>query len=369
MSFLAETLSQFWLTVQGTLFPWLAEELGELSGKQKQLVAILEMLGLELFISRSQGYAGRPTEDRRAIGRAFVAKAVYNLVTTRQLLERLASDQSLRRLCGWERASAVPSEATFSRAFAEFTRNELPERVHAALIEKYEQPRLVGHISRDATAIEGRERAAKKVKKVKGLAKPKSGRRKKGAAQSKPLTRLERQESLSLAEMLAELPRVCDIGTKHNSKGHSAHWVGYKLHLDVADGGIPISCILTSASVHDSQVALPLALTTAQRVSNLYDLMDAAYDAPIIKAQSRALGHVPLIDWHTRRGGEKQEFAPHEGQRFKERTTVERVYARLKEEFGGRMIRVRGPAKVMTSLMFGIIALSADQILRLVSCP
>jgi hypothetical protein len=369
MSFLALTLSQFWLTVQGTLFPWLAEELGELSEKQKQLVAILEMLGLERFISRSQGSGGRPTEDRRAIGRAFVAKAVYNLVTTRQLLERLASDPSLRRLCGWERAAAVPSEATFSRAFAEFTKSELPERVHAALIKKYEQPRLVGHISRDATAIEGRERAAKKVKKVKELAKPKGGRRQKGAAQSKPLTRLERQERMSLAEMLAELPRVCDIGTKHNSKGHQAHWVGYKLHLDVADGGIPISCILTSASVHDSQVALPLALTTAQRVSNLYDLMDAAYDAPIIKAQSRALGHVPLIDWHTRRGGEKQEFAPHEGQRFKERTTVERVYARLKEEFGGRMIRVRGPAKVMTSLMFGIIALSADQILRLVSCP
>jgi hypothetical protein len=217
MSFLAVTLSQFWLTVQGSLFPWLGAELGELSEKQKQLVAILEMLVLESFISPSHGCAGRPTEDRRAIGRAFVAKAVYNLVTTRQLLERLASDPSMRRLCGWERASAVPSEATFSRAFAEFTKNELPERVHAALIEKYEKSRLVGHISRDATAIEGRERAAKKVKKVKELAKPKGGRRKKGEAPSKPPTRLERQTSMSLAEMLAELPRVCDIGTKHNS--------------------------------------------------------------------------------------------------------------------------------------------------------
>jgi hypothetical protein len=369
MSFLAVTLSQFWLTVQGSLFPWLGAELGELSEKQKQLVAILEMLGLESFISRSQGYAGRPQEDRRAIGRAYVAKAVYNLVTTRELLERLASDPSLRRLCGWERASAVPSEATFSRAFAEFTNNQLPERVHAALIEKYEQPRLVGHISRDATAIAGRERAAKKVKKAKESPQSRVGRRKRGEAQKKPLTRLERQQSMSLEEMLADLPRVCDCGTKRNSKGHPEHWVGYKLHLDVADGGIPISCILTSASVHDSQVAVPLATTTAQRVSNLYDLMDAAYDAPIIKAHSRSLGHVPLIDWHTRRGGEKQEFAPHEGQRFKERSAVERVIARLKEEFGGRMVRVRGPAKVMTSLMFGIIALSADQILRLVNGP
>jgi Transposase DDE domain/Transposase domain (DUF772) len=367
MSFLGVTLSQFWNTVQGTLFPWLEEELGELSGKQKQLVGILELLGLERFIATSQGYAGRPTEDRRAIGRAYVAKAVYNLGTTRQLLERLGSDGSLRRLCGWERPGALPSEATFSRAFAEFTKSELPARVHEALIEKYERPRLVGHISRDATAIEGRERAAKKVKKAKELPKPKGSRRKKGEAKSKSPTRLERQQSMSLKEMLADLPRVCDIGTKRNSKGHPEHWVGFKLHLDVADGGIPISCLLTSASLHDSQAALPLALTTAQRVSNLYDLMDAAYDASIIREQSRSLGHVALIDWHTRRGGEKQEFAPHEKQRFKERTTVERVYARLKEEFGGRMIRVRGPAKVMTSLMFGIIALTADQILRLVS--
>jgi transposase len=366
MSFLAETLSQFWMTVQGSLFPWLAEELGELSGKQKQLVAILELLSLESFIKTSQGGEGRPAEDRRAIGRAYVAKAVYNLGTTRQLLERLASDASLRRLCGWERQEGVPSEATFSRAFGEFTKSQLPERVHVALIEKYEKPRLVGHISRDATEIEGREKAAKKVKEKK-IPKEKGKRRKKGEATPKPPTRLERQQNMTLAEMLADLPCVCDCGTKRNSKGYPEYWVGYKLHLDVADGGIPISCILTSASLHDSQVALPLARQTQQRVSNLYDLMDAAYDAQIIKEQSRSMGHVPLIDCHTKRGGEKQEFAPHEGQRFKERSTVERVYGRLKEEFGGRTIRVRGPAKVMTSLMFGIIALTADQILRLVS--
>ena len=210
MSFLAVTLSQFWLTVQGSLFPWLGTELGELSEKQKQLVAILELLVLESFISPSQGNTGRPTEDRRAIGRAYVAKAVYNLVTTRQLLERLASDPSMRRLCGWERASAVPSEATFSRAFAEFTKNELPERVHAALIEKYEKARLVGHISRDATSIEGRERAAKKVKKVKELAKPKGGRRKKGEAPSKPPTRRACAYSSSASQHLAP-PKMVTI--------------------------------------------------------------------------------------------------------------------------------------------------------------
>ena len=95
--------------------------------------------------------------------------------------------------------------------------------------------------------------------------------------------------------------------------------------------------------------------------------MDSAYDAQLIREKSLALGHVALIDGHTRRGGEKPMFAPHEAQRYKERTTSERVFARLKEEFGGRLVRVRGPGKVMTSLMFGIIALTADQLLRLVS--
>lgn len=364
---LTGTLSQFWLTVQGTLFPWLAAELGELSGKQKQLVAILEMLGIERFISTSSGFAGRPQEDRQAIARAFVCKAVYNLETTRQLLERLANDVTMRRLCGWERQSAVPSEATFSRAFAEFAQCRLPERVHEAVIEKYESTRLVGHLSRDATAIAGRERAAKKSPKAEKMPLPKAPRRKKGEGRRKPVTRLQRQQNMTLKEMLADLPQVCDCGTKRNSKGHPSYWVGYKLHLDVADGGIPISCILTSASVNDSQVALPLATLSAERVANLYDLMDSAYDAEIIIAQSRALGHVPLIDAHTRRGQEKRTFAPHEAQRYKERTTIERVFARLKEEFGGRMVRVRGPAKVMTSLMFGIIALTADQLLRLVN--
>lgn len=365
MSFLLGTLSQFWLTVQGTLFPWLEQELGELSKKQKQLVSILELIGIESFIETSRGNPGRPHEDRRAIARSFVAKAFYNMGTTRQLLERLESDATLRRLCGWERQSELPSEATFSRAFAAFSQSQLPERVHQELIEKYESSRLVGHISRDSTEIEVREQAAAKVKKVES-AKRKRGRPKKGEKPNKPLKRLERQQSMTLEEMLKELPRICDYGRKLNSKGYPEHWVGYKLHLDVADGQIPISCLLSSASLHDSQVAVPLATMSAQRVTSLYDLMDSAYDAQIIRDHSRSLGHVPIID-HCPRWGEKQEFAPHEKIRFKERSTVERVYGRLKEEFGGRMIRVRGPAKVMTSLMFGIITLTADQLLRLVS--
>ena len=64
----------------------------------------------------------------------------------------------------------------------------------------------------------------------------------------------------------------------------------------MACGQIPVSCPLTSASVHDSQVAIPLMTMTSARVSYLYDLMDAAYDAAAIHDQSRALGHAPIVD-------------------------------------------------------------------------
>lgn len=89
-----------------------------------------------------------------------------------------------------------------------------------------------------------------------------------------PPTRIERQRKQTLEEMLDELPRVCHVGTKQNSKGYKTSWIGYKRHIDAADGQIPISCILTAASVHDSQAAIPLAEMTASRVASLYDLMD-----------------------------------------------------------------------------------------------
>lgn len=376
---LSKKISQHWLAIQRGLYPWLEVELGKLSEREKQLVATLELVNLERLIpSAGYGSVGRPEQSRRAMARAFVAKAVYNLETTRQLLDRLAKDATMRRLCGWEPGSKLPSEATFSRAFAEFAQSQLVERLHAKMIETHQSPRVVGHISRDSTAIEARERGAKKEKKKKLTAEEKAEekankkaekarRKEQGEAPTpKEETRLERQPKMSLAEMLADLPRVCDWGTKRNSKGRASSWVGFKFHLDVADGGIPISAILTSASVHDTQVAIPLATQTAQRVINFYDLMDKGYDAEPIRIHSRSLGHVPIIDHQGRAGKVTIEFAPHEAQRYKERTAVERVFARLKDEFGGRGIRVRGATKVMASLMFGLLCLTADQLLRLV---
>ena len=116
--------------------------------------------------------------------------------------------------------------------------------------------------------------------------------------------------------------------------------------------------------MHDSRAAIPLSLMSADRVTSLYDLMDAAYGSAEWREHSRSLGHIPLID-HNPRGGQKIEFTPAEALRYNERTGAERANARLKDEFGGNTIMVQGSTKVMGHLMFGVLALSADQLMRL----
>ena len=372
-------LSSYWCAFQQHLFPTIEEDLGPLGERYQLFISVLEFVRVEQQLPCGRSLRGRPQQDRAALARAFIAKAVFGIDTTRALRERLANDRALRRLCGWESIGAIPSEATFSRAFAGFAESALPSRLHEALIENTMAEQLVGHVSRDATAIEGREKATPKPKQP---AKPKRkrGRPRKGEERPKEPTRLQRQQQMTLPEMLDDLPQAWDVGSKRNAKGYKESWIGYKLHIDAGDGGIPLSCILTSASVHDSQVAIPLATMTAARVSNLYDLMDAAYDAAEIRAHSESLGHVPIIDVNPRRDADRKRELKREAQarrtaghvdakevRYRERSTVERVNGRLKDEFGARQVRVRGHRKVLCHLMFGILALTVDQLLRFVN--
>lgn len=113
---------------------------------------------------------------------------------------------------------------------------------------------------------------------------------------------------------------------------------------------------------------------------NCYDLMDAAYDAPTIIEHSRSLGHIPLIDKNPRRDSELKEAIETENlarrklnwvlpeeRRYNARSAAERTNARLKDEFGACKVRVRGHKKVFCHLMFGVLTLAADQLLRLVT--
>ena len=359
-------LLDIWNHLQRQLFPVLEEEIGSLTEKDRQFVQVMSLVPLGPFLEpyRWSG-VGCPPKERAWIVHAFIAKAVYQFVTTRALLDALAARPVLRRLCGWESASQIPHESTFSRAFADFSAGGLTQKIHQAMIQRHLGSKLAGHVSRDATAIEGHEKPAAKSAPTPAAPK-KRGRPAQGEVRPPPPPkRLDQQPTRTLAENLADLPQVCAVGCKRNSQGHQETWMGYKLHLDTLDGDIPVSAILTSASVHDSQVAIPLAQMTAQRVRSLYDLMDSAYDAPQIHEFSRGLGHVPIIDPNPRRG-EKIPLAPAEATRFNQRTASERVNSQLKDNYGARSVRVRGAAKVMTHLMFGVIALTAMQLYQLI---
>jgi hypothetical protein len=245
--------------LQGDLFPFLTVTAGPLTGKMQQFVTVLEMAPVGAFLTTWPGLPGRPPADRAPLARAFIAKAVLGIAMTSLLIERLRNDKTLRLLCGWPRHGAVPSESTFSRAFAEFAASALPARVHEALIKSAFADRIVGHVSRDATAIEAREKPVK-------VEAPKRWRRKRRPEKGEPghetVRRLERQPSMTLVEMLQDLPVHCAVGMKPNAKGFKSAWTGYKL--------------LTSASLHDSQAAIPLATMTAGRITHLYELMDAS---------------------------------------------------------------------------------------------
>ena len=380
-------LSNYGFALQRELFPTLEEELGPLGERYELFVTVLGFVPVEPFLTCWRGLPGRPQADRAALARAFSAKAVFAISTTRALVEHLVIDRPLRRLCGWSQGAAVPSAATFARAFSDFADSALPSRLHEALIDKTLQGHLVGHVSRDSTAILGREKPAPKPHQAAAPKRRRGRPRKAEQRLDKAPRRLARQSNMILPERLADLPRTCDVGVKRDAKGHQESWSGYKLHIDAADGGVPLSCILTSASLHDSQVAIPLATLTAARVTNLYDpgsgpgqaLMDSAYDAPEIRAHRESLGHVAIIDANPRSASRKlerktaaraQRTVGHvyaEQLRYRERTTVERVKGRLKDEFGARQVRVRGHAKVLCHLMFGIVALAVSQLMRLLN--
>jgi hypothetical protein len=387
-----QLLTQFKNLLQTELFPVLESAIGPLSKQGKLLASVLSLEPLSRFVKDRRFPNGRRPSNRLRLATAFFAKAIYNLPTTRHLIERLQSDTPLRRLCGWESAAQVPTESTFSRAFAEFALSGLPAQVHESLVRRTQKECVIDYIARDSTAIEARQtlpgdkdkpRRGKQVCKAKTPRKrgAKKGPHKRSKARHRG-PRLQRQQHMTLPEMIADLPQECSLGVKTSSKGHQQYWRGYKLHWDVADSyRIPISCVITGASVHDSQVAIPLMQMSAERVRWKCDVMDSglpvgvcvanmdsAYYAKAIREQSKKLGHEALVKPPKSCCKNQQAptpFTDEQKQRFKKRTIVEQLNGRLKDEFGGRIIYFKGAAKIMAHLMFGVVALTVDQLLRL----
>ena len=169
------------------------------------------------------------------------------------------------------------------------------------------------------------------------------------------------------------------VSTQQNAKGNREVWIGgktpYKCSRD-----IPITAFYSGANVHDSSVALPLIEETSNRVTYLYDLQDAGYDADIIREVSQSYGHQPIIDINPKNSKvlkEKIALNKHEKKAFKalnlhfnldtqhynQRSMVERVNKYLKDDFGCDKIYYQG-ASVASVLAFGILSICIHQSLK-----
>ena len=381
----SSNLSKMWnkiLNLENSLFPELKEQLGTLSSKEEKLIKILDFAQIEKNITILK--ITNVPKDRIEIARAMIAKSVYNIQTTRDLIDRLRIDRTLRILCGWRYTTDVPSEAKFSRVFKELSKLNIAQKTHEKFVEEYLKDMIFMYNASDSTKIPLRQKPEKinKIKKVK----VKRGRPKKDEIREiKQATILEQQKDMTCTkDMLSLVSTKCGVGIKQNSKGNKEVWIGGKLHISVVDGDIPITAFYSSANVHDSSVALPLINETSKRVNYLYDLQDAGYDSNIIREFSKKLNHKPIIDINPKNSkelkekiklkkNEKDKFEflnipqPLDTCHYNQRSMVERVNKYLKEDFGCNNIYYKEAVKVSSVLAFGLLSVCIHQSLKLIT--
>jgi len=102
---------QFAHILQQELFPLLQSCVGPLSGQMQLLASVISLAPLGRMLSARRAATGRPAKDRAALATAFMAKAILNLPTTRDLISRLRVDEVLRKFCGWSSVQALPHES------------------------------------------------------------------------------------------------------------------------------------------------------------------------------------------------------------------------------------------------------------------
>jgi len=231
---LSSNLSKIWtkvLNLEKSLFPALKEELRleELSSKEAKLIKILDFAQIEKNVTVVT--ITNTPKDREQIARAFIAKSVYNMQTTRDLIDRLHSDRVLRVICGWRYKIDIPSESKFSRVFAQLSDMNIAQKTHERFVEEYLSDTIFMYNATDATKIPLREKPVKVEKEEKP--KNKVGRPKKGEKREpiKPKI-LELQKDMQTPdEMLKLVSTDCGVGVKQNSKGNREVWIGGKLHI------------------------------------------------------------------------------------------------------------------------------------------
>jgi hypothetical protein len=181
-----------------------------LTTDHRAFLALLRVVEEQLPpVERIGSGMGRPAYEHVPFFRAFLAQSFFRIASIEALKNRLLTDPNLRRICGF---SEVPSLATFSRRFAEFAAQPVATMTLNGMVTQYHAGRIVGHISRDSTAIPAREKPVNKKRDVTipTCPKRKRGRPRKGdVVPTKQAGRLERQLRMKPGKALKELDTDC----------------------------------------------------------------------------------------------------------------------------------------------------------------
>ena len=272
---------------------------------------------------------GRPGHTLLSVLAVHAVKLYFQEKTMTAARDRLLSSSNLRTITGM---AEVPSLSVISKKTDTLIDLVDFSSILASICSSFYKDRLVCHLSIDSTIAEAREKPVKAGKP----GKRKRGRKRKGSEELAIAEEKERLYDLMencVDEFFSSLEHRCSVTGKKNSKGNMEWFIGYKAHLAVDDNGIIVAHHVTGASVHDSQVAIPLMRIADERCDYLYALMDGGYTSERIETFAHSIGKVPIIDRHADRNGNKKEMEPCKAERYKARTTVERTNSELKECF------------------------------------
>lgn len=303
---------------------------------------ILELLSPEEIIAlRFKRTKGRKGFDLTSILGIMVLKLHYQLRTMKDALMTLEENANLRYILGLDK---VPAESTTSVAFKRIESIVDIQAMHGKLVEAYKQvteKSIVEHLSIDSSIIGAREKpvtSKQSLKRAKPLSK--RGRKRKGSAEQAEYLKQKAKEEELKEQYFVENPYVsldnlekrCSLTAKLNSKGKRQWFIGYKAHIASDDHGVPLAFAVTGASVHDSRCAIPLAKIVKQRLFFImYVLGDKAYKSAQILEFFERFTQAQLIVEPKRNS--KYEMSSHSAERYKNRTTVERTNAELKESY------------------------------------
>lgn len=303
---------------------------------------------------------GRPGHTLLSVLAVHAVKLYFQEKTMTAARDRLLSSSNLRTITG---VAEVPSLSVISKKTDTLIDLVDFSSILASICSSFYKDRLVCHLSIDSTIAEAREKPVKAEKP----GKRKRGRKRKGSDEPTIAEEKEQLHDLmengGVDEFLSTLEHRCSVTGKKNSKGNMEWSIGYKAHLAVDDNGIIVAHHVTGASVHDSQVAIPLMRMADRRCDYLYALMDGGYTSERIETFAHSIAKVPIIDRHADRNGNKKEMEPCKAERYKARTTVERTNSELKECFLPGKLYSRGKKGIfqieLSILMLDIKKISA----------